>query len=240
METPSFIKVKDTSYLFNEDGCFKFYVPEKFFTNKLAEFVGEYVSLFGIIPYAIFDKNDKLKGKLRSFKFPAMFLTKPDDIESIKNVKLTQTSKSQDYKVLKYYKDGMIVVNYLIAEDTSNLEKWYSALGTASLPNVIKYDELQDYFLENVLLTGNSYSVSLQLIGIVLSELCRSNKDPDKPFRLENNKNMNDYNWIPIRDVPKNISPFSAITSEEWDKAVIASITTDNNKQSPMEKIMMD
>ena len=70
METPSFIKVKGDSYVFANDGCFKFYVPERFFTNKLAEFTGEYISLFGVVQYALFDKNDKPIGKLRNFKFP--------------------------------------------------------------------------------------------------------------------------------------------------------------------------
>ena len=60
MEMPSFLKLDGQSFLFKNDGIFRFYVPEKYFTTKLAEFLGEYVSIFGILNYAIFDKNDKL------------------------------------------------------------------------------------------------------------------------------------------------------------------------------------
>ena len=44
MDTPSFIKVKGDSYLFANDGTFKFYVPEKYFSNKLAVFEGECIN----------------------------------------------------------------------------------------------------------------------------------------------------------------------------------------------------
>lgn len=240
METPSFIKVKDTSYVFANDGCFKFYVPERFFSNKLASFIGECISLFGIIPYAIFDKNDKPIGKLRTFNFPISFLTKPDDIEIAKGIKLTKNNNPEDYRILKYYKDGVIVVNYNIAQDSENIQRWYSALDTGALPNNLDYDKLQNYFIRNVQLTGNSYGVSLQLIGIIIGELCRSKKDIDTPFRLENNTDMNAYQWIAIRDVPRGTSPFTALQAEEWDQAVISSITVDNTKDSPLEKIMMD
>ena len=92
MNTPSFIKVKDNSYVFANDGTFKFYVPEKYFSNKLAEFSGECINLFGMLSYAIFDKNDKVIGKLRTFKFPISFLTKPDEIEIAKGITLTNNT----------------------------------------------------------------------------------------------------------------------------------------------------
>lgn len=240
MQTPDFISVKGTSFVFNKDGWFKFFVPEKYFSGKLAQFVGENISLFGVIPYAIYDKNDKPIGKLRTFKYPISFLTKPDEIEVVKGLKLTKNNKVEDYRVLKYRRGGVIVVNYNIAEDADNIEKWYSALDTGSLPINIPYNQIQDYFMQNVLLTGNDYGVSLQLIGVVISELCRSKDDISKPFRLDNNPDQNAYQWIAIKDVPRDVSPFTALTNEEWDKAVIASITTKNSKSSPLEKIMMD
>ena len=240
METPSFIKVKNQSFVFANDGCFKFYVPEKFFDTKLAETNGEYISLFGILTYALFDKNDKPIGSLRTFKFPSTFITKPDDIEIIRGVKLIKNSKEQDYRVLKYYKDGMIVVNYEIVQDAVNLDKFYKALQYGNIPNTIDYYELQNYFIRNIQLTGNSYSVSLQLIGVVISELSRSLKDSSVPYRLSGSNDHTAYQMINIREVPQDVSPFTALTSERWDDAVISSITTTNTKESPLERIMME
>ena len=51
---------------------------------------------------------------------------------------------------------------------------------------------------------------------------------------------MNAYNMTNIRDIPQISSPFTALTSERWDDAVISSITNKNDKESPIEKIMMD
>ena len=57
---------------------------------------------------------------------------------------------------------------------------------------------------------------------------------------MSGSDDMTAYQMVNIREVPQNVSPFSAITSERWDDAVISSITTTNTKESPLEKIMMD
>ena len=49
---------------------------------------------------------------------------------------------------------------------------------------------------------------------------------------------MNLYKPIPIKEVPKFISPYQAIVSENWDEGIVGAIMNDNNIASPMEKIM--
>lgn len=240
MQTPSFIKVKDDSLLFSQEGCLKFFIPQKLFDNKVCELSGEYVYLFGIFTYALYDKNDKPIGGLRNFNFPTTFISKPDDIEMVKGLKLTKNSKEEDYKVLKYHKDGVVVVSYNIPNDATCLDKWYKLLEYGNIPNTIPYNKLQEYFLDNIILSGNGYNVSLQIMGVVISELARSSNDLNKPFRLSKNNDMHAYNMVNIRDIPQISSPFTALTSERWDDAVISSITNKNDKESPIEKIMMD
>ena len=50
-----------------------FIFQKKYFTTKLAELNGEFVKLFGIYTYAIFDKNDKPIGGLHDFNYPVSF-----------------------------------------------------------------------------------------------------------------------------------------------------------------------
>ena len=38
-------------------------------------------------------------------------------------------------------------------------------------------------------------------------------------------------------DAPKNISAYTAVTSQNWDKAVVSAIMTKNNKYSPLERL---
>lgn len=237
---PKFIKEKNGGYAFNGEGTFVFYVPEKFFETKMAIFNGEYIELFGICCYAIHNKDDKPVSGLHNFKFPAFFVTKPDDIEVVKGIKLTKNTDPQDYRLLKYHNDSMIVVSKEVVVDSGNLDDWYRILQYGNIPNTIPYDQLQEYFLRNIELTENKYSVSLQIIGVLISEIARSSKDSSIPYRMSGSTDMTDYRMINIRDIPREISPFTAITSETWDKALMAGMTVGNNGESPLEKIMMD
>ena len=47
-DIPGFLAKKDHSIVFNGEGEFIFYVPEKFFDTKNAVAIGAYVSLIGI------------------------------------------------------------------------------------------------------------------------------------------------------------------------------------------------
>ena len=88
MEVPNFIKVKDQSYVFANDGTFKFFIPEKYFDTKLAEIQGDFVNLFGICTYAIYDKNDKVYitdvyGDRVEYTIYNIYETSPDDSDFI-------------------------------------------------------------------------------------------------------------------------------------------------------------
>ena len=244
MEMPSFLREDGMSYVYNDKsgGTFKFYIPEKFFDRKLAIFDGELIILFGIINYARFDSNDKLIGKFTNFNFPAMFTTKPDIVEEMKGITLTKyDTEPQDYKVLVYHDGAPIVYDSMIPEDGANLEIWYSALLHGNIPNTIPYDELQEYFINNISLTGNKYNVSMQLMGVVLRELCVGIKDDRKIFRLTSDKDdMHAYQVTNIRETPRKVSPFNALISEVWKDAVINAITVENDKYSALEGIMMN
>ena len=237
-DIPGFLVKKDKAYLFNGEGEFVFYVPEKFFDTKNATIIGEYVKLIGVLNYAIFDKNGKHSG-LKQFNLPTEFITKPGSIDKIKDVQLTSYSPKQDYRVLKYKKGDEILCDENIAQDVINIENFYRLFIWGNLPNTIPYNELQDYFINNMDLNGFSYGTTMQLIGIVISEDCRYLEDPSKPFRLAKTKDMHAYIQDNIRNIAKYTSPFASITKENWDDAVVAAITTPARKDSPMEKILM-
>ena len=59
---------------------------------------------------------------------------------------------------------------------------------------------------------------------------------------IKKNKDMNKYTPINIKMVPKYISPYTAITSENWDEAVRAAVLmkdkVDSTPVSPLEKII--
>ena len=236
---PSWLKRKGNSILFNGDGTFNFYIPEKFFERNIAFFVEDSVSVLGILDYAIADKSGKM-GQLHRFDYPTRFVTHPTKVNKLKNVKLIKESPTLDYRVLVYQKDDPIIVNTHVPEDINNVEDLLRLFFiTGFIPNTIPYDEIQFTVLNNIAYSGNSYGVSLQIIGLMISEICRSHKDPNTAFRLSNDKDMKNYRSIRIDTLAKLTTPYSAITSENFNEAVVFSaLNKGKNIDVPLERVL--
>lgn len=239
-DVPKFLRRDGDSLLFDQEGEFVFYVPEIYFDagRKDAVINGEYVNLLGILDYAIFSPTGYSSGPKRFF-FPTVFLTRPSRIEKQKNVKLKPGVDPQDYRLLIYNKDDPVVVSTKVPQDIANVESFYRIFLYGKLPVTIPYDKMQDYFTESIALNGSSYSITMQMFGFVIGEICRSKTNLNIPFRLTDFTDLTSYKPLGIRDVPKYISPNSSIGSENWDNAVVGAIMHPNDVGSPMEKLIM-
>lgn len=233
---PNFLKRDQEALLFNQEGEFIFYVPEEYFTKNIATINGRYVTLLGILNYAIFDSKGK-HGGLKTFKFPTMFTCRPESIEKQKDVKLTQHLEAKDYRLLRFKKGDQVVTSVKVPEDVENSEKFYDLFLSGSLPTSIPYDRMQEYFLENIALNGAGYGMNIQLFGILVSEMCRDSKDVKKLFRHTNIKDMTEYRTLNVKDIPKYVSPFTSVTSENWDESIMNAVINKNTEYSPLEKL---
>lgn len=238
-KVPAFLKRDGESLLFNNnEGELVFFIPEVYFTRKDAVMLGEYIQVFGVLDYAIKDGNGKF-GKLRPLKFPTVFITRPSEIEKVKNLKLTKTTEPADYRLLKYKKNDMVVESVRVPQDVNNMEWLFRIFVINSrLPTTVRYDEMHEYFIENASLNGTKYKLSLQLFGILVSKIARDKKDPSKVFRLTDIKDMTDYAVMSCADMPKYMSPYASIVSQNWDDAVVASILSDKKETSPLMQVM--
>lgn len=235
---PSFLKRKGDSILFNGEGEFYFYIPEIFFEQELTFYSGDFISTLGVMTYAMKLSNGKMT-ELRNFNYPTRFLTKPYKIEKLKEVKLIKETDPDDYRVLYYKKGDPIIVDVNVPEDIENCEDFLKMfIINGRFPSTIPYDKLQDYIVDNYLYNGNKYRISLQMFGIVLSELCRSRKDISVPFRLSKDNNMKDYKCVSIKTIPKLISSYSAFTSENINEAIVYASLNDKKVQIPLERIV--
>ena len=243
---PAYITKKDDYVLYTGKGEFLFFVPEKYFEMSFAISNGEYITLMGILLYSTKESENADQTKnLRQFKLPTMFTTKPGKIEKVKKLSLLG-QESMDYRILHYANNGedKIISSINIPKDIENVETFYRMfVQTGNIPTYIPYNEIQDYFYDSMKLNGKSYNTNWQLFGLLISELCRDKNDYSIPYYMSSaykKGDMNSYKSIAIRDVPKYISPFSAITSENWNDAIISSINMkDKEVYTPMEKIMM-
>lgn len=237
---PNWLKKDGDSILFNGEGEFVFWVPEDYFNTKNAFLVGEYVNIIGILDYTVIDKNGKNNG-LHPFKFPTVFLTRPSAIEKVKNVRLIKSAPIQDYRAFHYKNGDKIVVSVKVPQDIQNVEDIMKLfLISGHIPVTIPYDKIQEYFPEAIRLNGSNFEVDLNLFGVIISVICRSKKSLDIPFRLSKDNDMLDYQPMAVNRVPKLISPFESLISENWDRSVIgATLTKDKEVDSPMEKVLM-
>lgn len=235
---PKFLKKDGDALLFNQDGQFVFYVPEVYFDRGDALIKGEYVNLLGILDYTIFNPNGSNIG-LKRFYFPTVFLAKPSRIEKLKNTRLKEATEAQDYRLLIFEKGDAVVVSTKVPQNIANVEDFYRIFLTGKLPTTIPYDKLHEYFVEAIELNGSSYGMTLQMFGVIVSEMCRSKNDPSIAFRHTNFRDPMSYRAISIKDLPKYVSPNSSIGSENWDLGVVGAIMNPSDVNSPMEKLLM-
>jgi len=244
---PSWLKLKDRALYYNDTGEFCFFVPEIFFERNHAISEGEFIHLIGMLNYTrLKPGSNEYTKDVKSFNFPTAFTTKPGRVEKVKNLKLIDSQPGEDYRILHYENNGddQIVVSIEVPQDIANVEEFMQiCFTTGKIPKNIRYDELQNYLYDNMKLNGNSYGITAQIYGIVWSEVCRDPNNLEVPYRLSkkfDEKNPTNYQSISIKEVPKIISPFTAVTTENWDEAVISAciIPPDQIKGTPMEKIM--
>lgn len=235
---PKFLKRDGDSLLFNEEGQFVFYVPEVYFDRGDAQIKGEYINLLGILDYTVY-KPDGSNIGLKRFNFPTVFLCKPSRIEKSKNLRLKAAVEPQDYRLLIFEKGDAVVVSVKVPQNISNVEDFYKIFLTGKLPTTIPYDKLHNYFVDAMELNGSSYGMTLQMFGIVVSEMCRDPHNPSRAFRQTKFTDPMGYSAISIKDLPKYISPSSSIGSENWDLGVVGAIMNPTNANSPMEKLLM-
>ena len=235
-----FYKVEDNKVIYTGSGELIYYVPEKYFDVSAAVVIGEYVEVMGIFSYCNFTKTGAVDGGIKPFKCPTMIKCMPSSIERVNNYTLEGSKEPATYRLLHFKEGSELLSSTAIPKDVDNVDKFVKLWIRGNLPDTIPYNEFQDYIIKNADLNGFSYKVSNQIIGLMISELCRDADDLTKPFRLSDMKDMQSYKAITITKVPKYTSPYTAITSENPDEALAAAIMSTGNAQSPLEKVMMN
>lgn len=242
---PDFIKLKDGTAYYKGPGELVMIIPEQFFERNHAIIEGDITHTIGIFTYAILKKpSDKIQDNVRRLNHPSAFSTKPGRIEKVKDFKLGKSIAPADYR-LYYYADNdedQLVCDINVPDDIANVEEFMSIfVSTAKMPRGIKYHDLYEYLEDSMKINGNSFKINMQEFGAMISELCI---DPDtgKPFRLSKKCDTDPYAYEmrSIKEVANEISPFTAMISENWNKSVVSASLQDDKDiiDTPMEPIL--
>ena len=105
--------------------------------------------------------------------------------------------------------------------------------------NTIPYDKIQNYIIDNGDLNGFSYGVNIQMFGFIISEVCRSMKDQNIPYRLSGEKDLHAYSTMSVKTISKLTSPYTAIISDEFDDSILHAMLNETPKDTPLEKVLV-
>ncbi len=240
---PSFLRRDGEALLYNGKGEMYIYVPESYFDANYAEELGENISMIGIADFSIENNPEKpVYGKnTHNLYFPSVFITSPYETIKIKDLSLKDV-EPRDYRVLKYKNGDIVVTSVHVPKLSTNMETFFQCTTiTTNSPNTISYGNLWRYYLKNAELCGGNYKTNAAAFGLVESELCRDPNDYFKPYRLSKDYEMKGTNYkkLSIKEVPRYISQYTAITSENWDESIIAAMMNDKEVYSPLEDILM-
>ena len=240
MPLPPYIKPEGNKVFFRGKGEIIYYIPEKYFDLNIAYFSGEYLEIMGIFVYSYSTDVGKTPSYYKHFKYPTMIRCIPSSIEKITNFIIPGSSSANDYRLAHMLPGTELLSDIEVAQSIDNVEKFVNLSKGGHLPSYIPYTEIHEYWIDNAKLNKFSYKVSNQILGIIISQICRDPEDLTKPFRYSKDKDMTAYKAININMIPKYTSAYTAFTSENPDEAIAAAITNKGSGKSPLEKIMMN
>lgn len=241
MDLPTFLKANGDALLFNEqDKEMIFYIPEKYFERNIAEQIGDEFNLIGIFDYTIQDLKTGKNNGLHNFRFPSFFKTVPFSSEKAKQLTLIKQSKPTDYRILRYRYGSEVIQSTKVIQFIGNVEKVNNLIFVLGyIINTIPYDKIFEYVIDAMNINGEDYGLNFQMFGVVLSEICRSTKDINIPYRLSGSKDLHDYQSVSIKQVSKLISPYTALISENFDESMAYAMMNDDPKDNPLERILI-
>lgn len=220
------------------------YIPETYFLTKLAEIEGTLVKTFGLLPCVIKDKNDKVLVK-HTMNMPTTIILHFNDIYKTKiNLYESEESEPDSYRVLRFYNNDVVMSN-VVQKDSGNAETFMSLMCGGKIRNV-PYNKMIDIWQKNLDLNGVNLGVPSSILELIVAEIYRNPKNPNEKFSKYVNDNPNvsktDYRASNIREICSRNSTFAALTFEDFDMMMTASLNMNkyNKKQveSPIEKVI--
>jgi len=220
------------------------YIPETYFLTKLAEIEGTLVKTFGLLPCVVKDKNDKIILS-ETINIPTTIILHFKDIYRTKiNLQLNNGDEPESYRVLKFYKDDILMSN-VVQKDSTNAELFINLMCQGKIKNV-PYDKILSIWQKNLELNDVNLGVPSVILELIISEIYRNPKNPNEKFSKLINKNPKEsrlnYRASNIREICSRNSTFAALTFEDFDAMMTASLNMNKyNKvqvESPIEKVI--
>ena len=226
-----------------KDKYCEFYIPLYYFDSNynFAENLGDKINTFGVFNVGVFE-NGKLS-YIDTLAIPSWI--KVNSIESeVRNV-IIPGSGEIPCKVIKLYQGNELFLNRIVA-DSENAQTYLRLITFGKLPKSIPYSKTLELWQKNQSLNDVNFGVPSLILEVILSVVYRYKDNVSLKFskvigRPNSNVSEYDYEMASIRSVCQYASTFSAITFEDMDSMITASVNRLRDKkeesESPVENL---
>lgn len=236
-----FKKEKGSIYL-TAQYC-EFYIPMEFFSkSKFAQETGFTIHTIGIFDVAFFENGSVIDRKV--MKIPTWVNIYVQEAEERKVV-LPHSDEPVACKVLKYNKGAKVMdANYI--KNSDNALTYLDFVTKGKLPKSIPYNALLSLWWKNQIMNDVNLGVPSVILEMILAVSYRDMTNPTLKFATVIGKNPSvsqfAYKTANIREVSMYASTFTALTFEDFDAMVTASLNRSREKkheaESPVEALI--
>lgn len=232
-----FIKDENGQILY--DGVkLELFVPDEFFKSGLAEEVGQSLSIFGSVrAYHYNSKDDNRLSAIKStLCYPSKFITIPDET-SVEKLDIGQGE--QKYRILTYYKNGVLFANDEIIQNADNMSALVTML-TAGRLDITTYDLIPKLIQLCKYYNNINFGTPAMYEEVIVADYYRDPDNIARPARFyANDKNKTDFFSVGIgqREKASFTSTFSGITFEDITSMVTMA---DNAKREGRKEVVSD
>lgn len=221
------------------------YIDRDFYDSTKGSLEGKAYRMIGVFHMRIFkEEGGEQVSKLLMFNFPTLMFSQPTAVTN-KNLTLIPDAGERSYMVFKFFRGDKVIVNRSVIKLFDFTETFFKAFNAGKLMPTIPYTELIGLLLKNMDINGqNNLDSPPFIFSAMIGEACRYVDNKAIPFRKEFNNGASEFSYRPsnFRDIARNSSTAAAITFEDMDSMVEASIVRTRydqpNPESPLEKIM--
>ena len=245
-----FIKIKElirdgNSIVFNGD-YLDIYLRKEYFKKGLAEHRGSYISAFGMFIFEIrTDKQvkDSADGVKHHFKFPNKIEFNYTEHFEL-DLQLEGDERKEKYDVFRLTNGNQFMANVNIEQSATAVRDFVFLFHSGKLPSFIKYNDIIKLYYDVLDSNKTNLKSNSLTYEIIISELCRYNKDVEKPYRLALDKDPGPYDYINynLKKLPRLNSTFASLTFEGIDDSIVSSVRRTSQggteKESPLERVI--
>lgn len=234
-----FIKKDDQLIVSSKVQQVDFLLPQSYFNSEIAYFMADQIFCLGIFPIRY-----KVMDKWHYSQLSLPLVVKLNIYSDLVSTKFKLDGEVQDFKVCSIPSGSVAIDSTVHIQSLDNVKMFMDIFNTAKINSSISYTDITPTYKEAFSKNGIGLGVPSVLLEALISEMCRTKKDENTPFRHVAGKtgDVKDYQFIGLKRIAETSSVLAAISFENMNKSIRTSIKQTREgveqRKSPLEKML--